>query len=306
MAWFFIALIGPFLYATTNHIDKILIEKFFKQSGVGTLVLFSSLLSILALPVFFIADPSILEVDLISMLILLGAGTLNVMVLWFYLIALESEEASITIIFYQLVPVFAYFLGFIILGEVLTRFQLLAMAIIILGTSVVAFEVDAENKFKLRKKTILPMLAASLCWAASEVVFKFVALEENLWRSLFWEHVALVLVGVLVFIFVRKYRINFILAIKENSRKILSLNVLNEVLYMIGNFAVAYAYMMVPVALVLVTESFQPIFVLIIGVILTIFFPKVAVEKIEAKYIWQKIIAIVITGIGAYMLSVAV
>ena len=43
MTWFFIALIGPFMYALTNHIDKILLEKYFKNNGVGTIILFSSI-----------------------------------------------------------------------------------------------------------------------------------------------------------------------------------------------------------------------------------------------------------------------
>jgi flagellar biosynthesis protein FliQ len=60
--------------------------------------------------------------------------------------------------------------------------------------------------------------------------------------------------------------------------------------------------MLAPVALVLLTDSFQSIFALVIGVLLTIFFPKISIEKIQAKYIWPKIIAICITGIGTYLL----
>jgi hypothetical protein len=71
---------------------------------------------------------------------------------------------------------------------------------------------------------------------------------------------------------------------------------------MTGNLAFAFAYMLAPIALVLLANSFQPIFVLGIGILLTIFFPKISVEKIEAKNLWQKVIAITITGIGTYLL----
>lgn len=305
MTWFFIALAGPFLYALTNHIDKILLEKYFKNSGIGTLVLFSSLLSAIALPFFFFADPTILNVDSKSVIILSTVGVLNVLVLLCYLKALQNEEASITIIFYQLVPVFGYILSFFILGEVLTNLQLVAMATIILGTTIVSFEIDIDNKFKLRRKTIIPMLAASFFWALGSVLFKAVAIEENVWRSLFWEHIMLVIVGIGIFIFMKSYRKNFILAIKENSKSILSLNVLNESLYILGNAMFAFAYLLAPLGLVLLTESFQPIFVLAIGIFLTIFFPKLTVEKIKAKHLWPKIIAICITGIGTYLLFIS-
>jgi drug/metabolite transporter (DMT)-like permease len=305
MTWFFIALIGPFLYALTNHIDKILLEKYFKESGVGTLLLFSSLLSALALPFLFLADTTAFSVGWTSILALAFVGILNILVLWCYLLALKDEEASVAVVFYQLVPVFGYVLGYLILGEVLTQLQLIAMAVIILGTAIISFEIDAENKFRLRGATIPLMLGAAFFWALESVVFKAVALEEALWRSLFWEHLMLTIAGILIFVFIRSYRTHFLTAIRQNSRGILSLNVANESLYMLGNISFSIAYLLAPVALVLLTESYQPLFVFAIGIFLTLFFPKLTSEKIEAKHLWQKGIAIAITGIGTFLLFTA-
>ena len=302
MTWFFIALIGPFMYAMTNHIDKVLLDKYFHKGGVGTILLLSSLVSILILPICFFADRAVFDVGGIQIVALAVVGILNVMVLWCYLLALKDEEASIVIVFYQLVPVFGYILSYFILGEVLTKIQLIAMAIIILGTTIISFEIDEENKFKLRRKTILPMLAASFFWALESVIFKAVALEENVWRSFFWENVALFFVGVIIFIFMRSYRTSFLSVIRNNSKVVLSFGVVNEFLYMLGNLAFAFAYMLAPVALVLLTDSFQSVFALIIGIFLTIFFPKISIEKIGAKNLWPKIIAICVTGIGTYLL----
>lgn len=91
MSWFFLALIGPFLYALTNHIDKILLKRYFRRGGVGTLMLFSALLSGLALPFLFMADPSALFVDTKSIAVLWVVGLLNIGVLWCYLLALKDE-----------------------------------------------------------------------------------------------------------------------------------------------------------------------------------------------------------------------
>lgn len=305
MTWFLIAIIGPLLYAMTNHIDKILLEKYFKEGGVGTLILVSALLSAVALPFLFIADPGVFKIDVIHMLTLIIVGILNILVLWFYLMALKDEEASVAIVFYQLVPVFGLVLGYFILNEMITKMQFIAMSIIILGTTIIAFEVDGENNFKLRKQTVTYMILASICWAAGSVIFKYVALEENVVRSLFWEHLTLTVVGIILFIFIRSYRENFLVALRSNSKAILSLNFTNEVLYMSGNLAFAFAYMLAPIALVLLANSFQPIFVLGIGILLTIFFPRISVEKIEAKNLWQKLIAITITGIGTYLLLIS-
>lgn len=302
MHWLLLAMIGPFLYATANHIDKILLTKYFKSGGVGTLMLFSSLLSAVALPFFFVIDPDVLKVDIVSIIVLGVVGILNIAILWLYFLAMKEEEASIVIVFYQLVPVFGYILGFFILDEILSKAQLFAMAIIIFGTTIVSFEVDTQNKFKIKYRTAIYMMGASFFWALSSVVFKFVALEENVWRSLFWEHVTLTLFGVCLFVFGKSYRTHFLLAFKNNSKKIIGLNFVNETIYITGTVLFSNAYLLAPVALVLLTNSFQSIFVLMIGIFLTIFFPHIEKEKIQIKHILKKIFAIVITGIGTYFL----
>ena len=295
-------MIGPFLYAITNHIDKILLEKYFKEGGVGTLLIFSSLLSALALPVLYAISPNVIYIGIENILFLILIGILDVLVLFFYFLALKNDEASVVIVFYQLVPIIGLFLGYFILGEVLNQLQLIAMGIIILGTSIISFEIDTENNFTLRTRTIIYMLAAGFFWALEATLFKMVALEENVIRSLFWNSVVLVVIGAAFLIFVKQYRRHFIIALKANSHNILGANVLNEILYMLGNAALAFAALMAPIALILLMESFQAFFVLLIGVFLTLFFPSVTEETIQLKHIAQKLLAILITGIGTYLL----
>jgi drug/metabolite transporter (DMT)-like permease len=302
MSWFFLALIAPFLYALTNQIDKALLDKYFKVSGVGTLIIFSGVLSILALPVIYFFDPTVFAIGTKEMLIMLFVGILNLTLLWAYLVALKDDEASIIIVFYQLVPVFALVLGYYLLGETITSMQGIAMAIIIFGTTLVSFEINDDNNFKLKRQTVFFMLIASVLWALESVLFKYVALEENVLRSLFWHNLALAGAGVLVFCFIPKYRHHFLESIKVNSAAIFSVNVLNEIIYMVANAVYGFAYMLAPIALVLLTNSFQPIFVFAIGVFMTLYFPHIISEKIEAKHLWQKLLAIIITSIGTFIL----
>lgn len=303
MEWFYIAMIGPFLYAVCNHIDKVLLEKYFRHSGVGTLILVSALLSILALPILYLIDPSVIEVGSTENLLTLAVlGFINVATLWFYLEALMNEEASIAVVFYQLVPVFGLVLAYYILGEVVTKPELVAMVVIIVGASIVSFDLSSENKFAIRWRTVIFMTIAAFLWGLSSVIFKYVALEEEIWRTAFWEHLAMVVVGIFVFVFIKSYRENFILALKENSGPVLGLNVLNEVLYMIGNISFSYAYMLVPVSLVLLTQSFQPFFVIALGVLMVIVLPKFATEKLTGKFLGQKMVAVTITAFGTAIL----
>ena len=302
MDWYFYALLGPLLYAITNHIDKILLARYFREGGVGTLMLFSSLLAALALPLLYWIDPRVLVVAPLHVVILCAVGVLSALVQLCYFVALRDEEASVAIIFYQLVPVFGYVLGYIFLSEQLTTAQLLGMATVIAGTSLISIELGTGRPAKLRRNTCLFMTLASFFWALESVLFKSVALEENLWRSLFWSHSMLAVIGVGIFVFGPTYRSSFVRAIKTNSRAILSLNFANESLYMLGSAACSFAYLQAPIALVLLANSFQSLFVLIIGVVLTLYFPRIVVERLHPRQLLQKSVAIAVTAGGTYIL----
>lgn len=300
---YFLAMMSPLLYATTNHIDKILLEQYFKEGGVGTLILFSALLSIIALPVLFVIDSSVLAVSWQNLLLLICVGCLNVLLLWCYLQAMFTDEPTVVIIFYQLVPVIGLVLGYLILGETIDASQGLAMVAILAGALILTVAQDADGKVVVRYRTAVYMLIASSCWAFETVLFKLVALEENLWRSLFWEHVVLVFIGVIIFSVVPRYRQTFVAAWKKNSSSVLALNGLNESLYIIGNSVAAYVVLLVPVTITLLMNSFQPLFVLLLGLALHTVAPTLAVENVTRRHLIQKVVAITVTGYGAYQLG---
>jgi len=114
----------------------------------------------------------------------------------------------------------------------------------------------------------------------------------------------LALIGCLIFVFVGSYRRHFITSLRTNSKAVLSLNFVNESLYMLGNLAFAFAYLMAPISLVLLADAFQPIFVLAIGLFMTWFFPQILAEKIHLRHLGHKVLAMLITGLGTYLLLV--
>ena len=300
--WFLLGLVGPFLYALTNHIDKHLLRTYFKEDGVLTLIMYSAMLALCVVPIAFIFDSSVLGMGTENMLVLAGVAVLDVILLWAYLSALNEDEPTVVIIFYSLVPVLGLLFGYLILGETISSMQLAAMAIVIAGATIITVEFVSGGSFRLKWKTTGYMLIACTCWALETTVFKMVALEESVWRSLFWECLMLGAFGVGIFVLSRKYRNAFLKQFRKNSKSVVSLNVLNEGLYTVGNIAVAFAAMLAPVALILLLNAFQPIFVMAIGVGLAIFFPKFATEKATRHQVIQRLVAIAVTGVGTYIL----
>lgn len=287
-----------------NHIDKIMLERYFKEGGVGTLLLVSALASVIAAPFLYVIDPSVLDVGIGNFGIIVVNSMLDIVLLWAYLNAMQRDDSSRVIVYYQLVPIFGIVAGWVFLGEVISKDQLVAMAVVILGTGIVSLE-NVEGRFRFKGRTVGFMLLACACWAAELAIFKVVALEENPWRSLFWNHIVLMVLGVLMYLFIPRYRASFQAAMRINSVPLLSANLLSEVLYMLAVVSYSLAAMLAPVALVLLTVTFQSIFVFLIAILIARFIPKLATESADRTHVAMKGVAICITGLGTYLLLVA-
>lgn len=261
----------------------------------------SALASIIATPFLFIADPSVMEVGNGNFQIIALTACLDVLLLWAYLMAMQKDDASNVIVYYQLVPVLGILTGYVLLGEIISDMQFVAMGIVIFGTSIISFD-NTEGKFTFKLRTVGFMLLACSCWAFELALFKVAALEENPWRSLFWKHIVLVVIGIIMFALIPKYRTSFLKVMRSNSVPVLGLNLLNETLYMFGTVIYGFAVMLAPVALVLLTETFQSVFVFLIAVVMVLMWPKFATEDVERRHIMKKVIAIAITGVGTYIL----
>lgn len=303
MTWFLIAIIGSFFYALTNHIDKYLISKYLKGTEVGSLIIFSSIFSFFALPIIYFIRPEVFSVTLIqgSALALTGIMTVIAILLYFY--ALKGDEATNVVPFYQTIPIFAFILGYIILGETFTYTQTVASMIIILGAIILSLDLGT-GRIRFKGKIVILMLTASFLYAASSVIFKLVALEEGFWISTFWELAGKVILGVFFLVAIPVYRKHFFNVLKHNKVRVLTLNSINETLAIIADALVGFATLLAPVALVLLAGAFQPVFVLLIGVILTIFLPQISKESLTKKNMFQKVLAICIIMLGTFLLGI--
>lgn len=302
--WFLIALIPPILWSIVNHVDKYILSRHFKGSSLGGIFLFSSLFSVIVLLVITPFLPSsIFNIPYSHILLLIVVGVMNACAFFLYLKAINEEEASIVVPLLQMIPVFGYLLGYPILGEVLSSQQILAAIIIIIGVSILSIDFDIDNnKFSIKKRILILVGGSSFLFALHDVLFKTVTTENSFLVSAFWQNLGLVIIGSLVFTFHKKYRKQFIDIFTVNNTKALSLNIISEVLYTIGSLANSFATLLAPVALVLIISSYQPLFVFVIGTLLTMFLPVISSERIALKHLLQKILSIIIIIIGSYLL----
>lgn len=301
MIWFLIALVAPALWAITNHIDKYLLDRYFKGGGEGALFIFSSIIGIFFLPIVALIHPEALQYPLTAALLIALNGALYIVGLMPYVYALQKGDASVVIPLFQLIPVFSFVLAWIVLGETLTASQLIGGTIIIIGSIALSFEMNEVKKLSFNKAAFWLMVLASFLTALSFLFFKFFALEATLLTTVFWEYVGFAVTSILLF-FIPVYRKQFIQVIRENSVPTISLNGINEVLNLIGKFAFNFASLLVPITLIWFVVGFQPLFVFIYGLLLTLFLPHISKEKITRGHLAHRLITICVMLIGTYFL----
>jgi len=298
MHWLLIAIWAPLLWAISNHIDKYLITKYGEGIGIKGLIVFSSLFSILIVALFYHLDPNIYSIFLSNRIMLMISGVFYTIAILLYLYALSQDEASIVTPTFQLIPVFAFALGFIFLGEVMTGRQIFGGLIVILGA--IFISTDFVN-FRFRKGLFFLMLFSSLIFAGENVLFK-VGAGENFYNGVFWQAVGIFISGITLFI-IPSFRREFLSIFKKNALLISGFSSLVEITTITGNILISRSLLLAPVvAMVLMVESFQPVFVFILGILITLLIPAFGEENLSKRVILQKLCAIAIILTGSFLL----
>ena len=306
MNWFLIALSAPFLWSIVNIFDNYLVANFStkeRERSSGGLVLFSSLVGIIIAFLIYLTNSNLFEIPLIDKILLFITGILTIVWIIFYLFALEIEEVSNVVPWFLTVPIFGYILGYFFLGETLTNKELLGSLIILIGVALVSIDWQKGNR-KLKHKPVLYMSIACFLVAISGVVFKYVTVDNDFWISSFWEYLGLGITGLMIYLFVPKYRNEFHFMNKEGGKKIFLLNTFSEFLTIAGNLLTNYALLLAPVTLVYLVGSFQPAIVLILAILGTKFLPKLIKEDISKENLKIKLLSIILMLIGSLLLFI--
>jgi uncharacterized membrane protein len=302
MSWFFIALCAPFLLACANHNDKFLLSRHLKKKSIGSIVILSSLFSGVAVPIVFLIQRNAYDVSLVQGSALVATGMLSVLAAVCYLYALDIDEASFVTPFYQTVPIFAYVLGYFILGETITPAQGLASFFIIAGALVLSFECG-QRGIRFKRTVVALMLGASCLSAINGVIFKMIATGTGFWVALFWGFVGQVVAGLTFLACIPSYRREFLELFRQQKYTAAALIGLSETLFSVSEALTLYATLLAPVALVLLVNSFQPVFVFVLGILLALFVPRVANESLSHVKMLQKGVGIGLLLAGGYLIN---
>ena len=300
MTWFYIALASPFLWSINNHIDKYLIDNYYRKVRAGTLMFLTAGVSALFSLVIFLVKPEIINIPLQSIALVLSAGLLYFLAIFPYIFALLRDEASRVVPLFQVQPIFSYLLALVFLQESLSLHQLAAGLVIIAGA--VLISLDLDDRFRLKKTVFGLMMLSTLFFSVEGFLFKFVAVDVGFWSTAFYQYLGTALAGLGLAIASKPYREDFKTVMKSSGKAVVSLSVLNETINVLARVCFNYASLLAPLALVAVVNGFQPFFVIVMGIVVTLFWPAAGKESLERRHLVQKALSVVVIFAGTYLL----
>jgi len=299
--WLLFAFSAPILWAASTHIDKYMVERFFKQNGVATLMVFTALMSLVPLSLIAIFCPGLGSVPRLSAVVIIASGMLYMAAMFLYLRALQSEEASVVAPFYQATPVFGFVLAYFVLGEKLSSRQMVGGFLIVLGTFLASTKFASDKKH-FNYRLIALMLGCAFALAVASIIFKMFAVREDFWPTIFWTFVGEASFGVTLLLAPRCWR-QFVQSLKGNSKALLTINGVNELINFAGSLGARYAMVLAPRGLVQAISSTTSLFVFTFGVALTVFAPSLGREDLAPGNLARKGISAGLVAIGVIIIG---
>lgn len=282
MYWIGPALVAPFLYAITNHIDKLLLSRYSGSHSVSALILLSAVAPVFLIPCWLVLPSQLLALSYSSICLMMVIGVIEMIALYPYLFALKDEDASFVAPFFQTIPVFVYILGKVFLNEGVSRLQFTGCALITVFSAVLSLDISKGQIFWKWKPVLLTLLSA-LLYSTTAVIFRYQVMSESRYYDLlFWQLMGSFLFGLLL-LFASHVRHDFLRLIKSSA---VTLNVINELLGLGAYAAKRYAQILVPAALAQSLSGTHPLFVLGIS----FFFSRDGAFRNEGLYVNSRMV----------------
>lgn len=296
MSWIFFAVAAQLSYAASNIMDRFLIEKRLrdpKNLSVlgGTLAAFG--VAILVLRGF----P---RIGAVNIMVLLAAGVSSGVALIPYYKALAREDVSRIVPQFQFIPLIVLVLSYLLLGETLKPSQLWGFALILAAGYLLAVEKFEVSAFRLRRSFRYVLLAGFL-FSLPSVFFKYAVVTHDFWDATGYELAGTGLGALFIYLWLDKKQ--FWEEARGAGAGTWGLILSNEAIYLLGIISMFWATTLTAVPLVSVLGGLQPLFVFLLGLVLSIWFPHVIKEDISRQTIALKIIAIMLVFVGMWFIN---
>lgn len=296
-SWIYFVLISQGIWSVTSLIDKIVISKGYIKNPLVYIVLngISSILLVFLLP-FVGFEPIKVSDLLIGLLggILFSAGVS------IYYKAVQYEEISRIVMIGQLGPIFVLVLSYLFLNEALAINSFIGFLFLVAAGFAVSYR-KVNGSFKISKSLGL-MLVSIFLTSISLIIAKHIYNVTSFWSAFLWLRVT----GftALLVLLLPSVRTNTLSTFKAMKPKIKCLMIFKMAIDFSAFVFAGYALMKGPTSLVAaLSSSLLPLFVFILALAVSIYFPRIIKEELDKKSVLTKLAAVALIIIGIYIIS---
>jgi bacterial/archaeal transporter family protein len=292
MDWVSLALLSALLWAVSNLIDKFMLDKWMKNPLVPVnLVAVVSLIAGTAVSLTHGLSP----LSPVNLMLVMLYGIASTVGMVYYFKALSIEEVSRIVPLFNLGPLFILILATIFLGEIFSPVKYAGIFLLVAGSVLIAVKKDI--KFGKAFPLMMGCLVAS---AIGNVITKYLLGFADYWTIFAYLRFAGVIAALpLVYL----HHKDLIATTKKYGKRVVVSIFTSEVLAVIALFVFTIAVSLGPVTLVNSIGALQPLFVLMITVLFSMFLPHILKEEIDRHTIFMKVIAIALLIVGSILVS---
>jgi len=261
--WVWLALITSLIFGAVNILDKTILWRF--QLSPWVYFALDGFIGIIPMLLILLGDnPFLLRPEWIILGLCSGVALAGFNLLYFF--ALELSDVSIIVLLLQTTPVFATIWGVIFLHEYYTRIVYFGMISVLVGISLTVLSQSSSNKGKQPFSKIITaaalMAAATFLLSISDLLSAITLKYSTILAVYFWQRVSLVLLSFFVILIMWA-------KIKILSYQPIVLTSLVEILLAVGLFTLTSALAQGPLGIVSLLTSMQPVWVVIISLVLS-------------------------------------
>ena len=294
MSWIIFSILAAFTWAVVNTIDKFILTKWIRNPVLPLIVLgFIGLLA--SIIIFFLHGFSFLSLP--NILLGICSGLFYSLMSMFYFKAAKIEEISRVVPLFYLAPLFVLILASILINESFEKINYLGIFLLVVG----ALLISSRNLVRIRfGKAFWLMILSSLSLAINQVITKYLLGYSDFWTVFSWTRIGM-FISLIPIYFTGIPDLQS--TVRQHGKRVFGLISLSQCLNLLGVVFITIAISKGHVTLVNSLSSIQPLLVLIIVVLLSIFNPNILKEEFNKSNLTVKFIAILLIFCGAIIVS---
>jgi uncharacterized membrane protein len=308
LKWLIFAILGTIFFSVAGVLDKLLLSRYADDSKAYIICQILTQ-QIFTIPVIIIARTNFIYPESFYALIF---GCFQVIPSFFYMRALQVEEASKVTALEYVYPLFVLLGSVFLLGEVLELKHLVGGLLLVAGTLLISYKNNDSNinsskglaRFMSLSPAIKHFLSYWILTAIYYLTLKYLLISIDEWDLYIWSSLGS-LVAVLPLLGIPSKRHEVTGFFGSGGLAIRAL-IFEEFFQFLGIIISIYAYASGSVTLVSSIGALQPVITVIIILVMGFRMPRIAKEmneKLDHKALMQKIPSFVIILVGIYLLS---